>query len=178
MAFLDLVLGPAQHRPMRIRNIFVASLLTMTFGCPGDDAGDTDANTTPGTTTDTPGTTAVIDTTGEPPGTTTGTPGTSTGEPGTSSGEPPADSGSSTAGDSGSSSGGMVNAACEQFCSDYFAMCGDSQANDYGDMAGCENACGLYDQETFDCKEYHVSMADGPDSVHCSHANRDGGGVC
>lgn len=161
---------------MRIRNIFVASLLTMTFGCPGDDSGDTDANTTanttetPGTTTETPGTT-----TDTPPGTTTDTPGTTTDAPGTSSGEPPADS---STGGSGSSTGGMGNAACEQFCSDYFAMCGDSQANDYGDIAGCENACALYDQETFDCKEYHASMADGPDSVHCGHANRDGGGVC
>ena len=170
MAFLDLLLGPAQHRPMRIRNIFVASLLTMTFGCPGDDSGDTDANTT-ATTTETPGTT-----TDTPPGTTTEAPGTTTDmPPGTSSGEPPADS---STGGSGSSTGGMGNAACEQFCADYFSVCGDSAANDYGDVAGCENACALYDQETFDCKEYHASMADGPDSVHCSHANRDGGGVC
>jgi hypothetical protein len=160
---------------MRIRELFVASLLTVTLGCPGDDSGDTEANTTVNTTENTtPGTT------GEPPsGTSTGEPpsGTSTGEPpsGTSSGEPPADSSS---GGSGSSSGGMVDEACEQFCSDYFAVCGESEANDYGDEAGCVNACSLYDQETFECKEYHASMADGPGSVHCSHANRDGGGVC
>jgi uncharacterized cysteine cluster protein YcgN (CxxCxxCC family) len=56
--------------------------------------------------------------------------------------------------------------------------CGDGPANDYGDEAGCMTACELYDQETFDCKEYHVSMADGPDSIHCTHSNRDGGGTC
>lgn len=163
---------------MRIRNIFVASLLTMTFGCPGDDTGDTDANTTVNATDNTtPGTTGE-ESTGTPPGTSSGEPpGTSSGEPpGTSSGEPPADSSSGS--DSGSSSGGMVNPACEQFCMDYLATCGDGAANDYGDQAGCVAACALYDQKVFDCKEYHASMADGPDSVHCSHANRDGGGVC
>ena len=161
---------------MRIRNVFVASLLTVTLGCPGDDTGETDTNAT-ATTTETPGTTTnEPGTTTETPGTTTETPGTTT-EPGTSSGEPPADSGSSGS-DSGSSSGGMVNAACEQFCTDYFAACGDSEANDYGDAAGCETSCAGYDQETLDCKVYHASMADGPDSVHCGHANLDGGGVC
>lgn len=164
---------------MRIRELFVASLLTVTLGCPGDDSGDTEANTTvnatdnttPGTTGDDPtSTTAPGSSSGEPPGTSSGEP------PGTSSGEPPADS--SSGGGSGSSSGGMVNEACETFCTDYFAVCGESAANDYGDQAGCVDTCSLYDQKVFECKEYHASMADGPDSVHCSHANRDGGGIC
>jgi hypothetical protein len=167
---------------MRIRELFVASLLTMTFGCPGDDTGDTEANTTVNATDNTtPGTTGDDTTTTDdpPPGTSSGEPpGTSSGEPpGTSSGEPPADS-SSSGGGSGSSSGGMGNEACDQFCSDYFAVCGDSEANDYGNMGGCVDTCSGYDQKTFECKEYHASMADGPDSVHCSHANVDGGGVC
>ena len=51
-------------------------------------------------------------------------------------------------------------------------------ANDYGDEAGCENACAGYDQTTLDCKIMHAGLADGPKSVHCSHANIDGGGVC
>lgn len=161
---------------MRIRNIFVASLLTMTFGCPGDDSGDTEANTTVNTTSGTPETTTGM------PETTTGTPETTTGTPETSSSGEPADSSSgippadSSSGGSGTT--GEVNEACATFCADYIGTCGDGQANDYGDEAGCMAACEQYDQKTFDCKEYHVSMADGPDSVHCSHANRDGGGVC
>jgi hypothetical protein len=160
---------------MRLREIFVASLLTITFGCPGDDSGDTDANTT-ANTTEMPGTTTTgtPDTTTDTPGTTTtGMPDTTTDTPGTTT-SGPADSSS---GDSGSSSGGGGQ-DCEQFCMDYFAACGESAANDYGDPGGCVAACEGYDQKTFECKEYHVSMADGPMSVHCEHANIDGGGVC
>lgn len=160
---------------MRIREILVASLLTLTFGCPGDDSGDTEANTTPGSTSDTPGTTTDTPstTTDTPSDTTTDTPSdTTTDDPGTSS------SGGDSSGGMGSSSGGMVDEACEGFCNGYFDVCGDSPDNDYGDVAGCVQACAEYDQATFECKEYHASMADGPQSVHCAHANRDGGGVC
>jgi hypothetical protein len=164
---------------MRIRNIFVASLLTMTFGCPGDDSGDTDAVTTVATTTGNDQTTTDngTTTTGDTPGS------TSTGDtPAESSSGEPAESSSGAPGDSSSGGGetttGGVNEACATFCTNYFTTCGEGDANDYVDEAGCVAACDGYDEKMFDCKEFHLSMADGPDSVHCGHANIDGGGVC
>jgi hypothetical protein len=162
---------------MRIRDFFLASLLSVTLGCPGDDGGDTDANTSLGTTTDalTTGTTETPGSTTEAPGSTTEAPGSTTETPGSTT-ETPADT--STSDDPSTTTEGGVSPACEQFCSDYFGVCGASRANDYGDEAGCHAACEGYDQATFDCKEYHASMADGPGSVHCGHANASGGGVC
>lgn len=162
--------------PMRIRELFVASLLTVTFGCPGDDSGDTDANTSANTTQGS---------TGEPPATDTGEPATDTGEPATDTGEPPTDTSTGTPGNdssggddtAGSSSGGMGDEACESFCTVYFASCAAEEANDYGDEASCVAACGGFDEKTFECKDYHASMA-ARDAIHCSHANLDGGGVC
>ena len=165
---------------MRIRELFVASLLTVTFGCPGDDSGDTDANTTVNDTDNTtPGTTDdTTNGTEPPPGTDSSSSGPSEGSSTSEGGAETTTSGADSGTSEGSSSGGTVNPACDTFCNDYFAACGASDANDYGDPGSCAEACAGYDQKTFDCKEYHVSMADGPDSVHCSHANLDGGGVC
>jgi len=165
---------------MRIREILVASLLTMTLGCPGDDSGDTDANTTPGTSTGTPEPTTTgtePTTTGTEP-TTTGTPEpTTTGTPETSSSSSDDGADSTTAG-AETTTGGSASEECIQFCSDYLGVCGSGSFNDYGDEAGCLDACSGYDAAMLKCKLYHASVADGPESEHCGHANIDGGGVC
>ncbi|MFO0555201.1 MAG: hypothetical protein U0271_42880 [Polyangiaceae bacterium] len=78
----------------------------------------------------------------------------------------------------GGAGGGANTAACEAFCNTYFTNCGDSNANDYGTEPQCVDACLQYDAAELDCKVYHAGMATGPTSVHCGHANLDGGGVC
>lgn len=165
---------------MRLPRLLMGSLLLVPLACGGDDGGNVDTGADTGSGTGTPSTmsmTAADDddgsmttsgadddggSTGEPPG-------GSSGEPpadGSSSGEPPADS----SGDGGSSSGGAAS-ECDTFCTAYFAVCGESDENDYGDIAGCVTSCEGLEEADFGCKNDHMMMADGPESVHCLHAN-------
>lgn len=163
--------------PMRTREFFLASMLTITFGCPGDDGTeDTGAMTSGNTTT---GMTNMSTSSAED-STTSGGGGTTTsgGEESTSTG---GGGGSTTTGSAEEESSSGGNAACQMFCADYITTCGAGGANDYGDEAGCVQSCEMYSQDELDCRVEHLgyAMDDGtPDSVHCGHANRDGGGVC
>lgn len=167
---------------MRLPRLLMGSLLLVPLACGGDDGGNVDTGNDTGSGTGTPSTmsmTAADDdggmttsgadddggSTGEPPG-------GSSGEPpadGSSSGEPPADS----SGDGGGSSSGGAASECDAFCDGYFAACEESKNNDYGDIAGCVDACEGYTPPDFMCKNTHMMMIVGsdPESVHCLHAN-------
>lgn len=165
---------------MRIRELFLASMLVTTFGCPGDDSGEeggttvdptasttSNGSTSNGSTSDASATdddsTGGGSTTDAPTGddTTTADPTTTT-DPTTTE---------------GSSSGGGASQACVDFCSAFIATC--ANFDDYGGMDGCLNSCEMFDQTQLDCRIEHLGYAeDGMVDPHCGHANRDGGGVC
>jgi hypothetical protein len=160
---------------MKIRYLFLASSLTLAFGCPGDDSGD-DSNTSANASS----TGQDMQTTGEHES--SGGHGSSSGGGESSSGGGGESSSSGGGGESsscGDSTGGAA-VTCESFCADYFTYCGEEPSNDYGDHAGCEKTCGGWDAAGFECRVTHLGyVVEGmPAGTHCPHANADGGGQC